>query len=117
FWRSVDGSTWLPVADDPVAFANAEVRAITTFNGGLVAVGVVGTVQDHTGAVAWTSPDGLAWTRIDAPAFDDGIAVSVAPAPFGGLVAVGSTVDRKVAVAWISPDGKTWTRAPDEPSR
>jgi hypothetical protein len=116
-WRSADGIAWEPVADDPVAFANAEVRSITTFDGGFVAVGVVGTVQEHTGALAWTSPDGASWTRIDDPAFDKGVAVSVVPAPFGGLVAVGSTVDRRTAVAWTSPDGRHWTRAPDEPSR
>jgi hypothetical protein len=117
FWRSADGVAWEPVADDPVAFANAEVRAITSFQGGFVAVGVVGTVQDHTGAVAWSSPDGVTWTRIDDPAFDAGEAVSLAPAPFGGLIAVGSLIDRRMALAWTSPDGRAWARAPDEPSR
>jgi hypothetical protein len=117
FWRSADGVTWEPVSDDPAAFADAEVRAITAFQGGFVAVGVVGSVQDPTGAVAWTSPDGAAWTRVDDPAFDGAEAVSVATAPFGGLVAVGSTVDRRTAVAWTSPDGRTWKRAPDEASR
>lgn len=117
FWRSADGVAWEPVPDDPVAFSDAEVRSITAFDGGFVAVGVVGSVQDPTGAVAWTSPDGVAWTRVDDPAFDAAVAVSVVPAPFGGLVAVGSTVDRRNAVAWTSPDGQVWTRAPDEPSR
>lgn len=117
FWRSADGIAWLPVADDPVAFADAEVRGITGFQGGFVAVGVVGSVQDPTGAVAWTSPDGVAWSRVADPAFDGGEAVSVAPAPWGGLLAVGSTVDRRSAVAWISADGRSWTRAPDEDAR
>lgn len=117
FWRSADGIDWVPVADDPVAFANAEVRGIAPFDGGFVAVGVVGTMQDPTGAVAWISPDGVTWTRVDDPSFDAGEAVSVAPASWGGLVAVGSTVDRRAAVAWTSPDGQTWTRAPDEASR
>jgi hypothetical protein len=116
FWRSADGIAWEPVADDPVAFANAEVRAITTFQDGFVAVGVVGAVQDRTGAVAWTSPDGVTWTRVDDPAFDGGEAVSVAPAPFGGLVAVGSQIDRRMALSWTSPDGRAWTRVPSEPS-
>ena len=117
FWLSADGLDWTPVADDPVAFANAEVRAITRLGDGFVAVGVVGTAQEHTGADAWTSPDGLTWTLVDDAAFDGGEAVSVAPAPWGGLVAVGSTVGRKNAAAWISTDGRTWTRAPDEASR
>ena len=117
FWTSVDGIDWQAVPDDPVAFANAEVRAITTFGDGFVAVGVVGAVQEPSGAVAWTSPDGLTWTRVDDPSFADGIAVAVVPAPFGGLVAVGSDLDRREAVAWTSPDGRRWTRAPREASR
>ena len=117
FWRSADGITWEPIADEASAFANAEVRSITPFKGGFVAVGVVGNLQAPTGAVAWVSPDGGTWTRVDDPAFVAGVAVSVAPAPWGGVVAVGSTVDRKNAVAWTSADGLAWRRAPDEPSR
>lgn len=117
FWTSPDGMAWQPITDDAAAFANSEVRAITPFQGGFVAVGSVGSVQQRTGAVAWVSPDGVAWTRVDDPAFVGGEAVSVAPGPSGGLVAVGYQVDRRVAVAWTSPDGRHWTRAPDEPSR
>jgi hypothetical protein len=117
FWTSEDGVAWQPVADDPVAFANSEVRAITAFQGGFVAVGVVGSVQEPTGSVAWVSTDGTAWTRIDDPSFVGGDAVSVAPGPSGGLIAVGYQIDRSVAVAWTSADGSHWTRAPDEASR
>jgi hypothetical protein len=117
FWTSADGVAWQPVGDDPTAFANAEVRAITMFQGGFVAVGVVGSVQDPSGAVAWVSADGASWTRVDDPAFAGGKAVSAAPGPSGGLIAVGYQIDRRVAVAWTSPDGRHWTRAPDESSR
>lgn len=117
FWLSADGAAWQPVADDAPAFANAEVRSIVPFGDGFVAVGEVGSVQDPTGAVAWLSSDGASWNRIDDPAFAGAIAVSVAPGPSGGLVAVGYQVDRRVAVAWTSSDGHSWTRAPDEPSR
>ena len=117
FWTSPDGIDWEAVADDPVAFANAEVRAITTFNHGFVAVGVVGAAQEPSGAVAWTSADGLTWTRVDDPSFVDGIAVAVVAAPFGGSVAVGSDLGRGEAVAWTSADGSRWTRAPSEASR
>ena len=117
FWTSPDGASWSPVPDDATAFDDAEVRSITAFDSGFVAVGVVGSVQDPTGAVAWTSPDGRAWTRVDDPAFEGGIAASVTPAPFGGLVAVGSDLERREAVAWRSTDGRTWTRAPREDSR
>jgi hypothetical protein len=117
FWTSGDGIDWQPVPDDPVAFANAEVRAIARFGDGFVAVGVAGTAQQPSAAVAWTSPDGTTWTRVDDPSFAGGVAVAITVAPFGGLVAVGSDLDRREAIAWTSPDGRHWTRAPSEPSR
>ena len=117
FWTSADGVVWQSVADDPRAFANAEVRSISRLGDGYVAVGVVGTAQHPSAAAAWTSPDGQRWTRVDDPSFADGIAVAVAPSPSGGVVAVGSDVARHEATAWISADGRRWTRAPNEPSR
>jgi hypothetical protein len=117
FWTSPDGATWTPVRDDGAAFADAEVRSVTAFGDGYVAVGVLGTAQRVTGSVAWTSADGSAWTRIDGAAFDGGRIASVIPAPRGGLVAVGTTVERREAVAWTSADGREWTKAPTEPSR
>jgi hypothetical protein len=117
FWTSEDGSTWRPIPEDAAAFADAEVRSITPFGGGFVAVGVLGDAQQLTGAVAWTSPDGVTWTRLDSPAFDGGKAVAVVESPAGGLVAVGTTVERREAVAWTSLDGREWTRAPTEDSR
>ena len=54
------------------------------------------------------------WTRVDDPSFAGGLAVAVATAPFGGLIAVGSNLDRTQAVAWTSPDGRYWTRLPSE---
>jgi hypothetical protein len=112
FWRSVDGLTWDAVLDDPAAFAGAEVRSITRLGDALVAVGVVGTAQKATAAVAWISRDGQTWARVDDPSFDGAVAVSVAAAPFGGLVAVGSDVPRHEAIAWTSSDGQHWTRVP-----
>jgi hypothetical protein len=112
FWRSVDGRTWDAVPDDAAAFADAEVRSITRFGDASIAVGVVGTAQKATAAVAWISLDGQHWTRVDDPSFDGAVAVSVAAAPFGGLVAVGSDVARHEAIVWTSSDGRQWTRAP-----
>jgi hypothetical protein len=117
FWTSPDGAVWTPVRDDDAAFADAEVRSITRFHDGFVAVGVVGTAQRATAAVAWTSPDGEAWTRVDDPSFAGDVAVSVISAPAGGLVAVGNDADRREAISWTSTDGRAWTKAPTEPSR
>jgi hypothetical protein len=117
FWSSRDGVTWTPVPDDPIAFADAEVRSIAPFGSGFVAIGVTGTVQEITGSVAWTSPDGRGWTRHDPPDLSLGRAVSVIEAPFGGLVAVGSGLNEEEALAWWSADGVDWRIAPDEASR
>jgi hypothetical protein len=117
FWTSADGSTWEPVPDDAAALADAEVRAITRFGDGFVAVGVLGDAQAQTGAVAWISPDGLTWERIDGEPFEGGKAVAIVESPAGGLVAVGTTVERREAVAWTSGDAREWTRAPTEDSR
>ncbi len=75
FWTSRDGVAWDPVADEAATFADAEVTAIAPFEDGFVAVGALGPAQHRTGAVAWTSPDGLTWTRIDNGAFEDAVAV------------------------------------------
>jgi hypothetical protein len=117
FWTSADSLDWHPVDDDPDAFDDTEVRAITAFAGGFVAIGAVGSTQQPTGSVAWTSPDGRRWARHDSPAFADGSAVAISGAPSGGLIAVGSTIDRREAVAWTSSNGEDWTRASSEPSR
>jgi hypothetical protein len=118
FWSSPDGATWTPAPDDDPVFANAEVRSITTLTSGtLIAVGVVGSFQQPTGAVSWTSADGRSWQRLEAPAFDGGIAVSVVNAPSGAVVAVGSDLDRRNAVAWTWTEAQGWKRSPDEPSR
>jgi hypothetical protein len=117
FWRSSDGATWRPVADDRAAFAGAEVRSIIRTDAGFVAVGIVGTAQAATASVAWLSPDGERWTRVDDPALAKGRAVAVAEAPTGGLVAVGSDFGEDSAYAWVSADGRSWQLAPDEASR
>jgi hypothetical protein len=118
FWASPDGATWTPVPDDPVGFADSEVRAITLFaNGDLVAVGVVGTFQQRTRSVAWVSTDGHTWRRVDDAHFAGALLESAVGASPAGIVAVGSDLDRRNAVAFTSPDGLAWTRAPDEPSR
>lgn len=48
YWRSPDGADWTPVADDPTAFADAEVRSIVRSASGYVAVGLLGTAVEPT---------------------------------------------------------------------
>ncbi len=116
-WSSEDGTTWEPVADDP-AFDGAEVAALIPVADGWLALGRIGTGQRTTGSVAWRSPDGRRWTRIDDPDLAKGWVRAVTRAPDGSLVAVGSEPDEAGAYAWRSTDeGRTWSLAPGEPSR
>ncbi len=117
FWLSADGESWEPVPDDDAALAGAEVRSIVPLGSGFVAVGVLGSGQRPTGSVAWTSPDGVRWTRIDAPELLLGRAVALIAAPFGGLVAVGSDLNEQEALVWLSADGSSWHLIAGEPSR
>ena len=117
FWTSADGATWTPVPDDPVTFANAEVRTIVAADGGYVALGWVGPAREVSGSVAWTSVDGLHWTRLDQASLIGARVAAATIAPFGGLVAVGSDLADDEALVWTSADGRSWTRAPSEPSR
>ncbi|HEY7523814.1 MAG TPA: hypothetical protein VH720_09200, partial [Candidatus Limnocylindrales bacterium] len=116
FWRSADGSSWEPAADDP-GFADGEVTAILAVPTGYLALGRLGTGQRSTGSAAWRSSDGRAWERIDDPALAGGLANALATLPDGTLVAVGSDLDEREAVAWTSADGTRWERAPSEASR
>ena len=81
---------------------------------GYVAVGLTGEAVRPTGSVAWTSPDGEHWTRVEAPALKNGRAVSLVVTPQGGLLAVGAGLDQEEALVWTSPDGRTWTQVPGE---
>lgn len=89
----------------------ADLQAVTTTPTGFVAVGYL---DPDIVADAWTSPDGLTWTRIpDFPASPGSLAASVASGD-AGVVAVGSDGTR--AAAWFSSDGTSWQQAPDQPS-
>ena len=117
FWHSSDGVSWAPVADD-AGFDGAEVTAITPVADGWLALGRLGTGQRTTGSVAWRSPDGDHWTRIDDPDLARGWVRSVVRAADGSVEAVGSEPDEIGAYAWRSTDeGRSWMLAPEEPSR
>jgi photosystem II stability/assembly factor-like uncharacterized protein len=117
YWRSPDGADWTPVADDPTAFADAEVRSIVRNASGYVAVGLLGTAVEPTGSLAWTSADGEHWARVDDPDLAKGRVASLVVRPDGGLLAVGADLDRHGAAIWTSTDGRTWDLAPGEASR
>lgn len=124
-WVSTDGLTWehislaATLADDE---APSEITDIAAGPDGYVAVGGIRQIATvgPRGAAVWTSPDGLAWTRVALP---DSVAadgyhglehVTRGPA---GFVAVGMQADLDTPLQlgeWYvlhSPDGATWRRA------
>jgi hypothetical protein len=126
-WTSVDGSTWTRVPHDEAVFGGDNSRAMTAVvagGPGLVAVGYDSANQGWAGmdanAAVWTSPDGIAWTRVpNAEVFGDRLWQIMNAVTRGGpgLVAVGhdGAVNDYDAAVWTSTDGIIWTRVlPDE---
>jgi hypothetical protein len=86
------------------------MHAIAAGPSGLVAVGA-----GPLGAAVWTSPDGMAWTRVsDASGLHGGEMRSIAHG--STFVAVGTGPPARdgseIAAAWTSSDGATWRKAP-----
>lgn len=87
------------------------MRAVAATSSGFVAVGLNG---HDTGALAWTSADGLVWTAApDQPAFhsfSDPVRMQAVVAGLTGLVAGGwrSDAGKGSAVTWTSADGVNW---------
>jgi hypothetical protein len=104
--------------------------SVTVGGPGLVAVGREGSGGDADAAV-WTSPDGIAWSRVphDEAVFggegDEGDSggqeMSGVTVGGPGLVAVGwggtgraEHASYRDAAVWTSPDGITWSRVPQD---
>jgi len=119
-WTSVDGITWTRVPHDEAVFGGNDhplMTSVTVGGPGLVAVGVDDSEpHDPSGAVAWTSIDGITWSRVPKEgAIFGGVPVDViAWGP--GLVAVGrvDSGDDEDAAVWTSVDGITWSRVPHD---
>ncbi|MGI9646955.1 MAG: hypothetical protein ACR2OI_00385 [Acidimicrobiia bacterium] len=119
-WTSADGITWSRVAHDETTFGGESdsacygpsMSSVTAGGPGLVAVG-----WDGQSAAVWTSPDGIAWSRVphDESIFGGAVgAATMNGVTLGGpgLVAVGS--DGLDAAVWTSVDGITWSRVPHD---
>lgn len=134
-WRSADGQTWervhLDLGPGVIDRFSSPIVAITADDRGYVMVGYAQTLagdgQPGARAAAWTSPDGIDWTRAtDSDDMDVGPCVDTGEEPScGGMLDVAATPTGFVAVglamngnagqgrpaAWTSPDGLTWTLA------
>lgn len=82
---------------------------------------LVGTTQADLGgpsvAAMWESPDGLAWSTVEAPASDGAESGAGSAAWVGGALAVGGSITsadggRRAAVWWV-PDGVTLASTED----
>ena len=122
-WVSEDGLVWRPRTEPfpmPVLGTDtATVTGVITNGDGWIAVGredpacEVACGVDPVRGLAWTSRDGLAWTRVtDQPALEGGGMDSIVRMG-AGFVATG--IDARHAAVWTSTDGATWSRVPDEP--
>ena len=118
-WTSVDGLSWSRVPDDPSVFGglgNQIMKSVIAGGPGLVAVGSDRPGSWSSVAAAWTSVDGVSWSRVphDEAVFGgDGIQLMVSVIAGGpGLVAVGmagAPLNFEAAV-WTSVDGIDWSR-------
>jgi len=121
-WTSIDGINWALVPDAKAIFGgpgNQAAVSVVAGGPGVVAVGVERT--SDIDAVAWTSPDGIAWEEVpyDEDSLYEGQMWSVT-AGDAGLVAVGwigwVATQNSDAAVWTSSDGITWKRVPHDES-
>ena len=121
-WASPDGLAWTvhesafaaTIDGNPVS-----VTAVVATDTGWLAVGRTDPVcnmscgLDPVRALAWTSTDGLHWSRVaDQASFaKSGMTDVTRGGP--GFVGVGLAADH--AAVWTSPDGNVWTRVHDSP--
>lgn len=121
-WTSPDGLSWSRVQPDESVFGgdgDQAMWAVTAGGPGVIAVGLDGSGGDSD-AAAWTSPDGVEWSRVahDEVVFGgtgDQWAVDVVAGVLG-VIAVGSdrTAGYGDAAVWRSDDGSSWVRVPNQ---
>ncbi len=118
-----DGAAEPPVEVAPLELtgfaAGATVTRVVAAADGLLAAGSTSAGDDHDVPAVWTSPDGVAWTPVEAPALQDvtGTIEGLTVTEDGGVVAVGQVTgpdpeeetDDRIGI-WTSPDGAEWTR-------
>jgi len=119
-WLSRDGRSWTMAPHHGPDFNGAWMSAAAEAETGWAAVGNDQASARSTDTAAWTSPDGLNWTRSPAstsPVSEYGSADQLVWAQ-DYLVATGTIGGEggSVAAAWVSEDGSSWTEVPRQPA-
>jgi hypothetical protein len=119
-WTSPDGLTWTRIENDGEVFGGEDTQEmwdVTAGGPGLVAVGVDWEVELPPDAAAWTSDDGVSWSRVgDESVFGGQSTQQIWSVTEGGpgLIAVGVSIVDDVfaheAAVWTSADGVNWAR-------
>lgn len=121
-WASSDGVHW-QAATSAGGTTDAAMEAVTAGPDGYVAVGSDGFPGGNTqlpgarGAAAWTSADGLSWTRVPGLANFVGAMMTGVRRVDSSYVAWGETFRGRdvpgtsLPPIWTSPDGISWDRA------
>jgi hypothetical protein len=118
-WVSQDGSEFLRVPHDDASLGGpgkARLDAVVAAGAGLVAVGSEQCGSAPAVAAAWTSTDGLAWSRVPLPEIRPGkrdryrpdSRLSAVTVGGPGIVAVGAAPGGHSAMTWVSDDGLHW---------
>lgn len=122
-WKSPDGRSW-ERAPDQEAFVIGSVGgthmfAVAHTASSWVALGLAPNDGEYDSG-AWTSPDGLRWTRIPAIASPTGLDATVSGVTWTGeeLVATGTISGEggSVVAMWLSADGTEWNSVSGQPA-
>lgn len=122
-WSSTDGSHWTWHSSNfPATLSGGDVLSVTDVvatSTGWLAVGRenpacnVACGTNPVRAMAWTSIDGLAWTRVSGQSAFEGGGIEAVAATGNAFIAVG--LARGHAAIWRSLDGTAWSRITDDP--
>ena len=122
-WASTDAIHWAWHSHNfPASVARGDVFRVTDVVAtptGWLAVGREDPAcnyncgQSPVRGLAWTSSDGLTWTRVTGQAAFEGGGIQAVTATDTGFVAAGLAAGH--AAIWTSPDGLAWSRVADDP--
>jgi hypothetical protein len=112
---STDGRHWSPIPDEGPFVSDDNVHDLTDVAATSRGFVIIGGGGDAPPA-AWTSPDGLHWTRASSsnafgPGDNGGYGMAAIAVDPDGIVAVGGSPHADAFAVWTSTDGVAWQRS------